>query len=163
MNCSVPYCTAVFHYPCAAASDSYLHLLDKKIICSQHMNDIGREIAADSYSCCAVCGDFACEEVPFGTAKDLLFCYTCGRHMHIGCLGLTGDSCGSNKKAGWQCQECKTCTICKSAGRSDKAVVCCDCGRDYHLQCLTPPLGGLPKLAWKCTSVGNHTISQCFY
>jgi len=45
----------------------------------------------------------------------------------------------------WQCDECKTCEVCKSSDDQETFLYCDDCDRGFHHGCLTPPLSDIPR------------------
>ncbi|XP_055338361.1 histone-lysine N-methyltransferase 2C-like isoform X2 [Paramacrobiotus metropolitanus] len=152
VRCSFPECTATYHLPCSSASDCYQQLPDKKLVCSLHFSTLPDQIALDPLGLCFLCGELdGPADMGCGSIKDLLFCHSCGKHAHPSCLGFSAEV-SQARKAGWQCSDCRTCCVCRGGGKTEKVVVCSDCGHDYHLTCLVPPLGNLPKSAWKCPS-----------
>ncbi|CAK5088368.1 unnamed protein product [Meloidogyne enterolobii] len=47
-----------------------------------------------------------------GKAEELVSCHDCGRSGHPTCLKFTKNMLISTKRYGWQCIECKACSIC---------------------------------------------------
>lgn len=82
--------------------------------------------------------------------EDLVNCHDCGRAAHPSCVGFTSNMIISTKKYGWQCIECKSCTICGTSDNDDALLFCDDCDRGFHLYCLRPPLKAAPEGNWSC-------------
>ena len=84
VRCSYPQCASIFHLPCASSADSHLRPNKSQILCRQHHSALGKDIQRTVEDLCVVCGDLQADEVPHGSVKDMLCCYSCGRHMHNG-------------------------------------------------------------------------------
>ncbi|KAI1724412.1 PHD-finger domain-containing protein [Ditylenchus destructor] len=85
-----------------------------------------------------------------GKAEELVTCHDCGRSGHPSCLNLTANAVISIKKHGWQCLECKSCTICGTSVNDHQLMFCDDCDRGFHCYCLKPPLPTPPDGSWSC-------------
>jgi len=91
---------------------------------------------------------------------NLLFCTTCGKHYFY-----TGAHVRITPviRAGWQCQKCKWCQICRQVGHNDRFLLCDVCDGAYHAHCLRPQMASVPKNGWKCkrcrkcTDCGSRT------
>ena len=42
------------------------------------------------------------------------------------------------------------CVVCRSTGREDKMLLCDECDKGYHTDCLSPPLASIPDGDWFC-------------
>jgi len=83
-------------------------------------------------------------------AEDLISCHDCGRSGHPSCLNFTPNMVVSTKRYGWQCIECKSCTICGTSENDHQLLFCDDCDKGFHLYCLKPPLSAPPDTDWSC-------------
>eukprot|EP01114_Cavostelium_apophysatum_P018027 TRINITY_DN548_c0_g1_i1.p1 TRINITY_DN548_c0_g1~~TRINITY_DN548_c0_g1_i1.p1 ORF type:complete len:1044 (-),score=386.50 TRINITY_DN548_c0_g1_i1:46-3177(-) len=45
----------------------------------------------------------------------------------------------------------QTCEICGKAGNEKQTMLCDGCDREFHIYCLEPPLGAVPKEDWFCS------------
>ncbi|UMM22212.1 hypothetical protein L5515_003543 [Caenorhabditis briggsae] len=82
--------------------------------------------------------------------EDLVSCHDCGRSGHPSCMSFNQNVTMIIKRSGWQCLECKSCTICGTSENDDKLLFCDDCDRGYHLYCLNPPLEKAPDDEYSC-------------
>uniref|UniRef100_A0A915NJP0 Uncharacterized protein n=1 Tax=Meloidogyne floridensis TaxID=298350 RepID=A0A915NJP0_9BILA len=92
-----------------------------------------------------------------GKAEELVSCHDCGRSGHPTCLKFTKNMLISTKRYGWQCIECKACSICGTSENDHQLLFCDDCDRGFHLYCLKPPLQVPPETDWSC-----HLCIQAF-
>lgn len=53
-------------------------------------------------------------------------------------------------RAGWQCQKCKWCQICRQTNQDDRYLLCDVCDGAFHAHCLRPQMASIPKNGWKC-------------
>ncbi|EFO86657.1 hypothetical protein CRE_04507 [Caenorhabditis remanei] len=82
--------------------------------------------------------------------EELVSCHDCGRSGHPSCLSFNENVTKIIKRSGWQCLECKSCTICGTSENDDKLLFCDDCDRGYHLYCLRPALEKAPDDEYSC-------------
>ncbi|EYC13204.1 hypothetical protein Y032_0044g1034 [Ancylostoma ceylanicum] len=82
--------------------------------------------------------------------EDLVVCHDCGRSAHPSCLSFNENVPVIIKRYGWQCIECKSCTICGTSENDDKLLFCDDCDRGYHTYCFTPKMKSLPENEYSC-------------
>lgn len=77
-----------------------------------------------------------------------MVCSKCGDHYHGTCKGLAQQP---GVRAGWQCNKCRSCQICRIPDMSDGRTLACEtCDKLYHPQCLRPVMATVPKYGWKC-------------
>ncbi|XGW34694.1 hypothetical protein V3C99_018582 [Haemonchus contortus] len=69
---------------------------------------------------------------------------------HPSCLNFNGNVPVIIKRYGWQCIECKSCTICGTSENDDKLLFCDDCDRGYHTYCFMPAMKCLPENEYSC-------------
>lgn len=78
-------------------------------------------------------------------ANNSVQCATCFHFYHVRCLEHCTPTMEAKMRTyGWQCNDCKLCSVCKEIGKEDELVLCDDCDRSYHLDCMDPPLKNLP-------------------
>lgn len=83
-----------------------------------------------------------------GDISNLMVCSKCGDHYHGTCKGLAQQP---GVRAGWQCNKCRSCQICRIPDPSDGRTLACEtCDKLYHPQCLRPIMATVPKYGWKC-------------
>ncbi|CAD6185767.1 unnamed protein product [Caenorhabditis auriculariae] len=82
--------------------------------------------------------------------EDMVTCHDCGRSGHPSCLSFNNNVTVIINRYGWQCIECKSCTICGTSENDDKLLFCDDCDRGYHLYCLKPALEKAPEDEYSC-------------
>uniref|UniRef100_A0A1I7XVP1 WD_REPEATS_REGION domain-containing protein n=1 Tax=Heterorhabditis bacteriophora TaxID=37862 RepID=A0A1I7XVP1_HETBA len=82
--------------------------------------------------------------------EELVTCHDCGRSGHPSCLSFNQNVSVIINRYGWQCIECKSCTICGTSENDDQLLFCDDCDRGYHLYCLRPPLKKAPDNEYSC-------------
>ncbi|CAL2036161.1 unnamed protein product [Caenorhabditis brenneri] len=82
--------------------------------------------------------------------EDLISCHDCGRSGHPSCMNFNQNVTKIINRSGWQCLECKSCTICGTSENDDKLLFCDDCDRGYHLYCLRPALEKAPDDEYSC-------------
>ncbi|KAL9966066.1 hypothetical protein ACROYT_G024079 [Oculina patagonica] len=82
----------------------------------------------------------------------LLLCDGCDRGYHTYCCT---PKLSSIPEGDWYCTDCivlaaggDNCCMC--GGASGKMAKCDNCPRNFHLQCLEPPLSKLPRASWTC-------------
>ncbi|EFN60820.1 RING and PHD-finger domain-containing protein KIAA1542 [Camponotus floridanus] len=54
------------------------------------------------------------------------------------------------------------CEICHQSDREDRMLLCDNCDRGYHLECLTPPMTAVPIEEWFCPDCTIHTNNRMF-
>lgn len=100
-----------------------------------------------------------------GLPEPMASCAVCGRSGHPSCMEIPHLT-DVIRNYPWRCQECKECEVCKAKGddvsRVDfslellftyvqsKMLFCDQCDRGWHFDCLTPPLGRIPRGKWSC-------------
>ncbi|EDV25308.1 uncharacterized protein TRIADDRAFT_55230 [Trichoplax adhaerens] len=82
--------------------------------------------------------------------EELLSCVDCGNSGHPSCLKYSPELTSRVKTEPWQCIECKTCSYCQNAGNPDNLLFCDACDKGFHMECLSPPLTGMPSGRWVC-------------
>ncbi|XP_022779270.1 bromodomain adjacent to zinc finger domain protein 2B-like isoform X4 [Stylophora pistillata] len=82
----------------------------------------------------------------------LLLCDGCDRGYHTYCCM---PKLSSIPEGDWYCTDCivlaagsDNCCIC--GGATGKMAKCDNCPRNFHLQCLEPPLSKVPRASWTC-------------
>ncbi|OQV22499.1 putative Zinc finger protein ubi-d4 B [Hypsibius exemplaris] len=88
--------------------------------------------------------------------ERLLSCSSCGHSAHPTCLNFSKNQRTSTQHYPWKCIECKSCSICNSAGNDEKLLFCDDCDRGYHMYCVKPPLQETPEGLWSCDGCLAH-------
>ncbi|CAI4227027.1 unnamed protein product [Auanema sp. JU1783] len=83
-------------------------------------------------------------------AEELVTCHDCGRSGHPFCLSFNKNVLVVIERYGWQCIECKSCTICGTSENDDQLLFCDDCDRGFHLYCLKPALKTAPENEYSC-------------
>ena len=86
-------------------------------------------------------------ELKMDKFDNLLYCTTCGQHYYY-----TGAHVRISAviRAGWQCQKCKWCQICRQTNQDDRYLLCDVCDGAFHAHCLRPQMASIPKNGWKC-------------
>jgi len=51
-----------------------------------------------------------------------------------------------------------TCERCKSTERSQQMILCDECDKGYHIDCLNPPLEEMPKDDWHCSECNPRPL-----
>lgn len=49
------------------------------------------------------------------------------------------------------------CEVCHQSDREDRMLLCDNCDRGYHLECLTPPMTTVPIEEWFCPECSNRS------
>ncbi|KAJ1352634.1 hypothetical protein KIN20_009029 [Parelaphostrongylus tenuis] len=116
-------------------------------------NDISIEIspALEISTICDLCLGSKHMNKKTKKAEDLVVCHDCGRSAHSSCLNFNDNVPVIIKRYGWQCIECKSCTICGTSENDDKLLFCDDCDRGYHTYCFTPKMKSLPENEYSCS------------
>ncbi|KAG0326605.1 PHD finger protein 10 [Dissophora globulifera] len=79
-------------------------------------------------------------------------CKTCGKSFHPLCLQLdTPRIVSAIASYPWQCNDCKLCVVCMSAGDEASLLICDDCDRGWHMNCCDPMIKEVPKDDWLCS------------
>lgn len=52
------------------------------------------------------------------------------------------------------------CEVCHQSDREDRMLLCDNCDRGYHLECLTPPMTAVPIEEWFCPDCTNRTNNR---
>uniref|UniRef100_A0A0G4I3C6 PHD-type domain-containing protein n=1 Tax=Chromera velia CCMP2878 TaxID=1169474 RepID=A0A0G4I3C6_9ALVE len=82
---------------------------------------------------------------------DLLVCNSCKRAFHGECCD-TPLNFHLVSKFAWNCNECKSCSVCHSNVDENKLLICECCDNAFHLYCLDPPLDKVPEGDWICAA-----------
>ncbi|CAG8562890.1 15589_t:CDS:2 [Acaulospora morrowiae] len=86
------------------------------------------------------------------STEHITKCSQCHRKYHPICLGLTTPRLlVSIESYQWQCNDCKTCSVCKSSGDEATLLICDDCDRAWHLDCSEPKVTEVPQGPWLCS------------
>ena len=85
-----------------------------------------------------------------GKQEDLLSCHECGNSGHPTCLQYTPALVTRIRAEPWLCLECKRCVQCDQAANADDLLICDSCDKGFHMDCLDPPVSGLPEGRWIC-------------
>ncbi|XP_015749485.1 PREDICTED: bromodomain adjacent to zinc finger domain protein 2B-like [Acropora digitifera] len=96
---------------------------------------------------------FFCQICRKGDNEELLLlCDGCDRGYHTYCCT---PKLSSIPEGDWYCMDCivlaaggDNCCMC--GGASGKMAKCDNCPRNFHLQCLEPPLSKVPRASWTC-------------
>lgn len=96
-----------------------------------------------SQDICNLCGSLGKAE-----EGNLISCLQCGDCYHPYCVNIKGLKVVLTK--GWRCLDCTVCEECREPGDEAKLLLCDECELSCHTYCLDPPLGDVPKGAWKC-------------
>ncbi|VDN96138.1 unnamed protein product [Rodentolepis nana] len=117
---------------------------------------------------CSYClGDINNNVKHGGTPEDMVICWKCGLSAHISCQALTAEIGERLKRIRWNCMSCKRCAICSqnpsggqkpvSADDQNSDLLLCDnCDRGYHLECVEPGLSQPPEGEWICPICRVH-------
>ena len=93
---------------------------------------------------CMVCGED-------NRHSDMLLCDKCELEYHMTCMGLPRRSV---PKGDWFCPCCAAagdvCAVCGLVGDDTRTLLCDNCDKEYHMECLTPPLTAIPEGDWYC-------------
>jgi len=52
------------------------------------------------------------------------------------------------------------CEICHQSDREDRMLLCDDCDRGYHMECLTPPITTVPIEEWYCSGCTQRNTTR---
>ncbi len=81
--------------------------------------------------------------------EELLSCHECGNSGHPSCLQYSPAFLERIKAEPWLCLECKRCMMCDQGATADNLLICDACDKGFHMECLEPPLSGLPAGKWR--------------
>ncbi|KAI8424060.1 hypothetical protein MSG28_002687 [Choristoneura fumiferana] len=92
---------------------------------------------------CVMCG-------AVGTDSEgcLIACAQCGQTYHPYCVNIKVSQVIVT--LGWRCLDCTVCEGCGNRGDEALLVLCDDCDTAWHTYCARPPLGDVPRGAWRC-------------
>ncbi|KAI9227373.1 MAG: hypothetical protein DHS80DRAFT_1295, partial [Piptocephalis tieghemiana] len=48
----------------------------------------------------------------------------------------------------WQCNDCKTCVVCRETGDEGTLLLCDGCDRAWHMGCCSPAVQEVPTGKW---------------
>nr|CDS33259.1 histone acetyltransferase myst4 [Hymenolepis microstoma] len=117
---------------------------------------------------CSYClGDINNNVKRGGTPEDMVICWKCGLSAHISCQALTAEIGARLKRIRWNCMSCKRCVICTQNPSDDQKpatsddhnsdlLLCDNCDRGYHLECVEPGLSQPPEGEWICPICRAH-------
>ncbi|XP_071569924.1 PHD and ring finger domains 1 [Temnothorax nylanderi] len=54
------------------------------------------------------------------------------------------------------------CEICHQSDREDRMLLCDDCDRGYHMECLTPPMTTVPIEEWYCPGCTQSSSTRTY-
>ena len=77
--------------------------------------------------------------------EELISCHECGNSAHPSCLKYSPPFLERIKAEPWSCLECKRCFFCEQGATADDVLFCDACDKGFHMECLEPPLSGLPE------------------
>ena len=88
----------------------------------------------------------------------LLLCDQCPKAYHTQCLQSPLDAV---PEGDWLCPACDTGEKCEKCGVStwaegNELLLCDNCPKAYHTQCLHPPLAAVPEGDWLCPTCELH-------
>ncbi|CAG8766693.1 3475_t:CDS:2, partial [Racocetra persica] len=144
--------------------------------CTITSDSNAQSIIAPSENVCAQCLSATVPSAMI-SPDDLLPCpndYTikcsqCQRKFHPLCLTLSQPRLSrllvAMESYQWQCNDCKTCVICRSSGDEATLLICDDCDRGWHLDCSSPKVTEVPSDLWlcslcaQCDSCGEKAVS----
>ncbi|KAI8813645.1 hypothetical protein BJ742DRAFT_704778 [Cladochytrium replicatum] len=105
------------------------------------------------------------ENNSYGTTGGKLVCFLITRPAHPMLENLMTNSPARPGKTSIERSEPavvpgqELCEFCKRGDKEDQMLLCDDCGRGFHMFCLTPPMQTLPESDWFCAKclreVGN--------
>lgn len=98
---------------------------------------------------CSFCLGTA-EQNKLKKSEELISCHDCGNSGHPSCLQYAPPLVERIKAEPWLCLECKRCVHCDKGAATDDLLFCDACDKGFHMECLDPPLGMLPKGRWIC-------------
>lgn len=142
-------CPKYFHLPCVAASGGFQIIQNYTAFCKEHLGQVPLVCTEDIN--CRTCSGL-------GDVTNLMICSLCGDHYHGTCIGVAQLP---GVRAGWQCQSCRRCQICRvpDAKQADgRSLFCEQCDKMYHANCLRPIMTSIPKYGWKCRVCTDFTI-----
>lgn len=132
-------CPKAFHFPCVAASGGFQVIQTFTSFCKEHLGQVPL-VCTEDINCraCSALGDVG----------NLMMCSRCGDHFHGTCKGLAQLP---GVRAGWQCDSCRMCQICRVPDSTEGRLMSCElCDKVYHANCLRPVMTSIPKYGWKC-------------
>lgn len=132
-------CPKSFHFPCVAASGGFQVIQSFTSFCKEHLGQVPLVVTDDIN--CRVCS-------ALGDVGNLMMCSRCGDHYHGTCKGVAQLP---GVRAGWQCESCRMCQICRVPDSTEGRLLSCEtCDKVYHANCLRPIMTSIPKYGWKC-------------
>lgn len=132
-------CPKYYHLPCISASGGFQIFQNHTVFCKEHLGQVPLVCTEDIS--CRVCSGL-------GDVSNLMICTMCGDHYHGSCIGVAQMP---GVRAGWQCQSCRRCQICRVPDVTEGRTVSCEqCDKIYHAHCLRPIMTSIPKYGWKC-------------
>ncbi|XP_063696250.1 histone-lysine N-methyltransferase 2C-like isoform X2 [Culicoides brevitarsis] len=132
-------CSKNFHFPCVAAAGGFQVIQSFTSFCKEHLGQVPL-VCTDDINC-RVCSGL-------GDVGNLMMCSRCGDHYHGSCKGIAQLP---GARAGWQCDSCRMCQICRVPDSAEGRLLSCElCDKVYHVNCIRPVMTSVPKYGWKC-------------
>jgi len=134
--CQVSGCDNVYHLPCGMSSGAIMDQHSKTLLCPNHVQ---KSPVMLPNVVCSVCNMFA-------PGTQLVWCVSCNAHFHAACIkpAITPSPV---VRAGYQCNDCKTCQICNHPAED---LTCNVCNKAFHSSCAKPHGLNASKTEWKC-------------
>lgn len=134
--CKVSGCDNVYHLPCGSSSGAIMDQHSTTLLCPNHVQKTPAMLPG---VVCSVCGMFA-------PGHQFVWCVSCNAHYHASCL-KPPISPTPVVRAGYQCNDCKTCQICNHPAED---LTCNVCNKAFHSSCAKPFGLNASKADWKC-------------
>ena len=132
----------MYHFPCAAASGSFMNKPSLTVVGTESLEKVGKHADSAMYLYHDGTWKFGkVAELKMDKFDNLLYCTTCGQHYYY-----TGAHVRISAviRAGWQCQKCKWCQICRQTNQDDRYLLCDVCDGAFHAHCLRPQMASIP-------------------
>ena len=143
----------MYHFPCAAASGSFMNKPSLTVVGTESLDKVSKYADSAMYLYHDGTWKFGkVAELKVDKFDNLLYCTTCGQHYYY-----TGAHVRISAviRAGWQCQKCKWCQICRQTNQDDRYLLCDVCDGAFHAHCLRPQMASIPKNGWKCKVIDS--------
>ncbi|KAL3321280.1 hypothetical protein Ciccas_000036 [Cichlidogyrus casuarinus] len=118
--------------------------------------------------CCYCLGDEKLNKTN-KVAEKMIACWACGTCAHPSCMKMSEQIFKTVQSLKWFCLNCKHCSICHRANKTDKSEVqpsdaefllCDKCDRGYHMTCIDPTLDSPPPGSWFCPICDRESASS---
>ncbi|XP_034944939.1 uncharacterized protein Lint-O [Chelonus insularis] len=84
-------------------------------------------------------------------SEPLVACRDCTVRAHRSCI-YSPEELSQKSKSNWQCDLCKTCTVCCETSDVGPLVTCSTCDEAYHHGCHVPRLNSIKSNSkWNCS------------